>query len=165
LRQRVRTSNDIWPGRKSFANGTASRSEKDQRADRQHAWGQKKMQRGYIATQVLTRGRHIKFTPERIQQIKSGGARKEPRGNCRDDRRDRWFAASHLLQVGHQSAATHCLSSGPVRCGEVNRALREVRFRRVDAPLDFERDRLASPSCLDELELAGELSPLGATLV
>src|SRR5207247_7308203 len=37
---------------------------------------------------------------------KSGGARQERRGNCRVGRRDRWFAASHLLQVGHQSAAT-----------------------------------------------------------
>src|SRR5262249_1849288 len=37
---------------------------------------------------------------------KSGGAWQEPRGNCRVDRRDRWFAASHVLQVGRQSAAT-----------------------------------------------------------
>jgi hypothetical protein len=33
LRQRVRTSNDIWPGRKSFANGgRIARSQKEQRA-------------------------------------------------------------------------------------------------------------------------------------
>src|SRR5262249_231511 len=38
---------------------------------------------------------------------KSGGAWQEPRRNCRVDRRDRWFAASHVLQVGRQSAATY----------------------------------------------------------
>src|SRR2546430_17028021 len=37
---------------------------------------------------------------------KSGGTRQEQSGNWRVGRRDRWFAASHLLQVGHQPAST-----------------------------------------------------------
>ena len=52
-----------------------------------------------ITTIFLPRGRPTKFTPARIQQIRTlverGKSREETR---RADRRDRWFAASHLLK-------------------------------------------------------------------
>src|SRR4029434_5548100 len=47
------------------------------------------------------------YAGENTADQTSGGARQEPRGDWGADRRDSWFAASHLLQVRHQSAAPH----------------------------------------------------------
>ena len=65
------------------------------------------MQTEELATQLPTRGRKVKFTPERLQQIRN----LVERGKSREDiaefnRRDRWFPASHLFKVRDQSAAS-----------------------------------------------------------
>ena len=49
---------------------------------------------------TATNGRRIKFTPERLQQIKNLVERGISREQ-RDDRRDRGFAAGHLFAAGH----------------------------------------------------------------
>ena len=84
--------------------------------DRQQAAGLKKeCTQGAAITQIgalhmttQSRERPVKFTPERIQQIKNLVERSKSREEIAEligvtvD-----FAASHLLQVGYQSAATH----------------------------------------------------------
>ena len=62
-----------------------------------------------LATQLSTRGRQIKFTPERLQQIRNLVERGKSREEIAEfNRRDRWFPASHLFKVRDQSAATSC---------------------------------------------------------
>jgi DNA-binding NarL/FixJ family response regulator len=65
------------------------------------------MQTAELATQLPTHGRPIKFTPERVQQIRN----LVERGKSREEIAeliggDRWFAASHLFKVRDQSAAS-----------------------------------------------------------
>src|SRR5262249_9430137 len=50
---------------------------------------------------------HKIYAGENPADQESGRARKEPRGDRRVDRGDRWLPASHLLKVGCQSAATY----------------------------------------------------------
>src|SRR5215472_11846888 len=55
------------------------------------------------------RGRQIKFTPERLQQIRNLVERGKSREEIAEfNRRDRWFPASHLFKVRDQCAATSC---------------------------------------------------------
>ena len=66
------------------------------------------MQTEELATQFPTRGRQIKFTPERLQQIRNLVERESREEIAEFNRRDRWFPASHLFKVRDQSAATSC---------------------------------------------------------
>ena len=65
------------------------------------------MQTEEFATQLPTRGRRIKFTPERLQQIRNLVERGKSREEIAEfNRRDRWSPASHLFKVRDQSAAS-----------------------------------------------------------
>ena len=67
------------------------------------------MQTNEFATQLPTRGGQIKFTPERLQQIRNLVERGKSREEIAEfNRRDRWSPASHLFKVRDQSAATSC---------------------------------------------------------
>jgi len=67
------------------------------------------MQTEQLTTQPPIRGRQIKFTPERLQQIRNLVERGKSREEIAEfNRRDRWFPASHLFKVRDQSAATSC---------------------------------------------------------
>ena len=67
------------------------------------------MQTEELATQLPTHGRPIKFTPERLEQIRNLVERGKSREEIAEfNRRDRWFPASHLFKVRDQSAATSC---------------------------------------------------------
>ena len=65
------------------------------------------MQTEEFATQLTnSRGRQIKFTPERLQQIRNLVERGKSREEIAEfNRRDRWVPASHLFKVRDQSAA------------------------------------------------------------
>jgi hypothetical protein len=80
-----------------------------------------------LATQFLIRGRQIKFTPERIQQIKN----LVERGKSREEIAELIGVTVGSLQVTCSrlgiSLRHLLLAPEPVRCGERNRVLRSPR--------------------------------------